>query len=157
MNMTFLRKLHDCSTIAPEKETGEKRGGCNQVSKSNLNSFAAAPGALEQRPLFKRMKNDGKVSLFLSLHGRGGAVLDSPAIVSWLAWILASFIMTPFESWPRPRLLCKLMCCVGSRCCCWISARFAIRASEAYERRNANLQRLKKHQQQQWQPPPSWY
>lgn len=69
--MTFLRKLHDCSTIAPEKETGEKRGGCNQVSKSNLNSFAAAPGALEQRPLFKRMKNDGKVS-FVSFS-MGGA------------------------------------------------------------------------------------
>lgn len=71
--MTFLRKLHDCSTIAPEKEIGEERGGCNQVSKSNLNSFAAAPGALEQRPLFKRMKNDGKVSFvsFSLWAGRG--------------------------------------------------------------------------------------
>lgn len=70
--MTFLRKLHDCSTIAP----GVERGGCNQVSKSNLNSFAAAPGALEQRPLFKRMKNDGKVS-FVSFS-MGGAAQSSP-------------------------------------------------------------------------------
>lgn len=66
--MTFLRKLHDCSTIAPEKERGEAKVACNQVSKSNLNSFAAAPGALDQRrPLFKRMKNDGK-SFFVSFR-----------------------------------------------------------------------------------------